>query len=254
MVHRRIRLTVATLGACALVALVAASGSASATGTPTSGTMIRAAGNLSTNWSGYGEPGTYTSIGGSWTVPTVSASAGATEFSSTWIGIDGLANRYLIQTGTESDVIGGVVHYDAWTEVLPQSERVVAGMTVRPGNRMTATIGQVSGRTWAVTVTDTTTGASYTLTRKYRGPGASAEWIEERPEIGRSLATLAPYGSTTFTGLTADGGVPHLIPADAISMIGNTGTQVISTPSALSTSGTAFSVAYGPTAPPRPAG
>ena len=216
--------------------------------------MIRASGNLSTNWSGYGESGAFTSIGGSWTVPAVVATAGATRYSSTWIGIDGLANRFLIQTGTESDVIGGVVRYDAWTEVLPQPERVVPRMTVGPGNHMTAIIRQVSGRTWTITVSDTTTGTSYTLTRKYKGPGASAEWIEERPQVGRNLATLAPYGSTTFTGLTADGTVPHLVAADAISMIGNSPSQVISTPSALSASGTAFSVAYGPAAPPRPAG
>jgi hypothetical protein len=257
VVHRKVRLAVAAaLGACVLVAPVAtvAAASGASAGTTVSGTMIRAAGNLSTNWSGNGEPGSFTSIGGSWTVPSVTPAAGVTDYSSTWIGIDGLANRFLIQTGTESDVIGGVVHYDAWTEVLPQAERVVAHMAVSPGNHMTAAINQVSGRTWTITVTDRTTGASYTQTRRYRGPGASAEWIEERPQVGRSLATLAPYGSTTFTGLTADGGVPRLSAPDAISMIGNTGSRVISTPSALSTSGTAFTVAYGSTAPPAPEG
>ncbi len=251
-----IRLTVAALGACALVvpAATAGVGSASAAGAAASRTMIRAAGNLSTNWSGYGESGSFTSIGGSWTVPAVTTTAGATEFSSTWIGIDGLADRYLIQTGTESDVIGGVAHYDVWTEVLPQAERIVPSMVIRPGDRMTADIGQVSGRTWTITVTDTTTGASYSLTRRYKGPGTSAEWIEERPQVGRSLATLAPYGSTTFTGMTADGANPHLAGADAISMIASPGSPVISVPSPLSTTGTAFTVAYGSVVPPRPAG
>jgi hypothetical protein len=249
-----VRLTVAALGACVLMVPVAAGGVGSApAAAAAAGTMIRAAGNLSTNWSGYGESGSFTSIAGSWTVPAVTATAGATEFSSTWIGIDGLADRDLIQTGTESDVIGGVAHYDAWTEVLPQAERIVPTMTIRPGDRMTAEIGQVAGRTWTITVSDTTTGASYSLTRRYKGPGTSAEWIEERPEVGRSLATLAPYGSTTFTGLTADGTNPHLVGADAISMIAGPGSPVISVPSPLSTSGTAFTVAYGSVAPPRPA-
>lgn len=233
---------------------VAAGASAGSDPSAAAGTMLRAAGNKSTNWSGYGEAGTFTSIGGSWTVPTVTATAGATAYSSTWIGIDGLANGDLIQTGTESDVIGGVAHYDAWTEVLPRPERIIATMTVRPGDVMTASVHQVSGRRWTITETDTTTGATFSLTRRYRGPGASAEWIEERPEIGRSLATLAPYGSTTFTRMTADGVTPRLVPADAISMVANSGSPVISVPSALSAAGDAFTVAYGSATPAAPAG
>ena len=216
--------------------------------------MIRASGNKSTNWSGYGESGTFTSVGGTWTVPAATVSAGATEYSSTWVGIDGLANQYLIQTGTESDVVDGVAHYDAWTEVLPRAERVIARMPVSPGNVMTASISQVAGRKWTITLTDTSTGVSHSSSRNYRGPGASAEWIEERPQIGHALATLAPYGSVTFTGLTADGGAPHLVAADAISMVANSGAPVISTPSALSATGRSFTVAYGAAAPAAPAG
>ncbi len=127
-------------------------------------------------------------------------------------------------------------------------------MTVSPGNRMTAVVTQVTGRRWTITLTDTTTGATFALTRPYRGPGASAEWIEERPQVGPTLATLAPYGSTTFTGMTANGGAPGLVPADAISMVGGTGKPVISIPSALSASGNAFTVSYGSSTPTTPAG
>ena len=44
-------------------------------------------------------------------------------YSSSWIGIDGLANRDLIQTGTDSDYVDGSPHYDAWWEILPAAER-----------------------------------------------------------------------------------------------------------------------------------
>ncbi len=129
MSHRIVRLAVAALGTGALVAPLAlgAAGASSTVGAVASRTMIRANGNNSTNWSGYGKAGSFTSIGGSWTVPAVTPSPGATEYSSTWIGIDGLANQDLIQTGTESDVIDGVVHYDAWTEVLPGPSGSSAG-------------------------------------------------------------------------------------------------------------------------------
>ena len=64
-------------------------------GARSSGALIRASGNQSVNWSGYAEPGSFTSIGGSWTVPAVSAPPGATTYASTWIGVDGFANRDL---------------------------------------------------------------------------------------------------------------------------------------------------------------
>ena len=230
-----------------------------AAGAATSGPLIRVrsvaehAGTASSNWSGYAEAGTFTAVTGSWTVPAVTATAGAT-YSSTWIGVDGLANRNLLQTGTESDYVGGVARYDAWWEVLPAAEKVIATIPVRPGDHMTASITWGKGRTWTVVLTDTTSGASFSGTRSYRGAGDSAEWIEERPQIGRSLSTLAEYGSTVLTGLTANGGDPRLTTAEAISMVDVTGTRVISTPSSPSALGDAFSVAYGATAPPPPPG
>lgn len=256
MHHRSVRFTVVVVSISALVGLssaLAGAGSAGASAL-TSGPLIRASGNQSVNWSGYAEPGSFTSIGGSWTVPTAGTSAATTTYASTWIGVDGLANRDLIQTGTESDVIGGVVHYDAWWEVLPAAERVIKHMTVQPGDRMAASIVRGPAATWTISLTDATTGSTFSLTRHYRGPGASAEWIQERPQVGRSLATLSAYGTTAFTGLAANGSAPGLVPADALSMVTAVGGPVISTPSALSRSGTSFAVSYGAAAPPAPAG
>jgi len=253
--HRFIRMGVTALGVGALVVAVATTtvpASASAS-TVASGSMIRASGQRSTNWSGYALGGTFSSITGSWVVPTV-APAATTTYSSTWIGIDGFANANLIQTGTESDVIKGVVHYDAWWEILPAAEHVIAKMVVRPGDHMGASISHGVGKKWTITLTDTTSGASFALTHGYKGSGTSAEWIEERPEVGSTLSTLANYGSTTFTGLTANRAAPGLVPSEALSMVGNTGTAVISTPSAPSAHGDAFAVAYGPVAPVAPAG
>lgn len=219
----------------------------------TSGLIIRATGQRSSNWSGYGLTGSFSSVTGSWTVPTAAPTTGTT-YASTWIGVDGLANRTLIQTGTESDIIGGVAHYDAWWEVLPAAESVIPRIHVAPGDHMTAVIARSSPKKWSITLTDTTTGVTFSVTHGYRGVGASVEWIVERPWVNHGLATLSNYGSTTFSGLTANGVAPQLVPSEAISMVGNVGTNVISTPSAPSALGDSFAVAYGPVAPATPSG
>ena len=256
MHHRSARLAVVLLGMVVLAGPTVADADAASpgAGAGSSGAFIRASGNQSVNWSGYAEPGSFASIGGSWTVPAVAATAGATTYASTWIGIDGFANRDLIQTGTESDVIGGVVHYDAWWEILPAAERAIRRFTVQPGDHMTASIVHTAGARWSITLTDTTSGASFGVTRHYKGPGASAEWIQERPQVGRTLATLSAYGSTVFTGLSANGTAPGLVAADALAMVTAVGGPVISTPSPLSRSGTSFAVAYGAAVPATPAG
>lgn len=212
----------------------------------------------STNWSGYGIAGAFTAVTGSWVVPAAAASTGPT-YSSSWIGVDGLANRNLIQAGTESDFVNGHAQYDAWWEVLPGAERVIATLPVAPGDHLSASISQtvtkkVTAKKWTIVLVDTTSGRSFTYTRGYRGPGASAEWIEERPMVAHSLSALAAYGSTTFSSLTANGVNPHLISAEAIAMVASVGNRLISVPSVPSVLGDAFSVAYGATTPPAPAG
>jgi hypothetical protein len=170
------------------------------------------------NWSGYAETGTYTSVSGNWTVPTVTAGATTSQggffrhttnawYSSTWLGIDGFNNSDLIQTGTEQDFYSGVAHYSAWWEILPASETVIS-KPVAAGDAMSATIAETSttenvstgrhGQTvaehvWKITLADTTENWSFSIDEAYNGPGASAEWIEEAPEVNGAIATLTHY-------------------------------------------------------------
>jgi hypothetical protein len=252
MSARTVRLAAAVVGATALLTPLTSAVPAVAH-LAQSRDLRLAGGNVSqsSNWSGYAETGAETSITGTWKVPTVTKSSGTT-YSSSWIGIDGFANSDLIQTGTEADWIGGKAHYDAWWEILPAAETVIPSLPVSPGDTITADVHKVSGTTWSITITDTTTGGTFTTTKSYSGPGASAEWIQERPELGSRLANLARYGTVTFTGATVDGANPKLTTADEIIMA--KGKKAISTPSVPSTAGDAFSVAYGAAAPPPPAG
>jgi hypothetical protein len=246
----------ASLSIVVLAPLGLATVTATGAGAITSAPLVRVrdtaihASLASSNWSGYGFAGTFSAITGSWTVPSVTPSAGPT-YSSSWIGVDGLENKDLIQTGTESDYVGGHAKYDAWWEVLPGAEKVIAKVPVLPGDHMSASITRVSAEDWRFVLADVTSGKRFTYTRLYNGPGASAEWIQERPLVGGTLSTLADYGSTTFSSLTANGINPHLVTADAISMVGN---RLISVPSAPSALGDAFTVAYGDSTPPPPAG
>lgn len=218
---------------------------------PASGALhgTTAAGWRSSNWSGYAITGSgFSAVTGSWTVPAVSRSRKAT-YSANWVGIDGFNNSSLIQTGTESDYYGGAAHYDAWWEILPAAETVIPTISVRPGDRISASITKGSGSTWLIKISDSR-GGSFTTSQTYTGPQTSAEWIEEAPSVGGRIASLAHYGEATFDPGTVDGGNPHLVASDGGVMV-QKGVQV-STPSNPDKDTDGFNVAYGSSAPAPP--
>lgn len=210
-----------------------------------------AAGWSSSNWSGYAITGqTYHAITGSWIVPQVTASHG-TDYSSSWIGIDGYNNSDLIQTGTEQDASSnGGATYSAWWEILPASETTISGMTIHPGDQMQASIVNNGNGTWTISLKDVTSGQSFTTTQDYSGPGQSAEWIEEAPTVGGRVATLANYGQTTFDPGTVNGANPGFVASDGGVMIQKN--VQVSTPSVPDSDTDGFNIAYGSTAPSAP--
>jgi hypothetical protein len=223
----------------------------------------------SSNWSGYAQTdadGTYTDVVDTWTVPTVTTTAKGEQYSSDWVGVGGYSEDTLVQAGTEADSLDHTAQYDAWTEILPDSEVVIPGLTINPGDQITTTIQEIKAGTWAMTVKDDTTGQSGGRTVSYASSGASAEAIHERPEVGSGLATLAKGSPVTFVpgdySTTKPGKTavlhPLLRPAangavNEILMVNNAD-SVIATPSKPSTAGDGFTVADGKTAPAPPAG
>jgi hypothetical protein len=211
---------------------------------------VRQAGWASSNWSGYAKSGTYTRVTGKWVVPGVAHSTKPT-YSSAWVGIDGFTNGNLIQTGTESDYYNGSAHYAAWWEILPAPETVIPSITVHPGDHMSATISKGSGSSWTISITNTSTGKSFSTQKAYTGPGTSAEWIEEAPSVGGRIATLAHYTSPdTFDPETANGASPGLTAANGGVMIQKR--QQLSTPSVPDSEHDGFNMAYGSKAPAPP--
>jgi hypothetical protein len=199
----------------------------------------------STNWSGYaatGSTGAYTSVTSSWTQPSVTCSS-ATTYSSFWVGLDGYSNSALEQTGTEADCIGGKATYGAWWEVLPASESAYSGVTVKGGDKFTATV-TYTGSTFTMTLADSTEG--WTKTTTHAGSSgfknASAEVIAEAPEVGGSVASLANFGTVTFTGAKANGSNLDTYSPNEIVMTKSSSSAVRAQPGAIS--GGSFSDAW----------
>ena len=154
----------------------------------------------SSNWAGYvvatslssPQPGV-TAVYGTWVVQTVTKS-NPTTYSSQWIGIGGAFDSTLVQTGTESDATSTTTSYNAWYEILPNSETSL--FTVSSGDVMTASVVCTSSpcstssshhqskQSWTITITDLTSAKSSVIKLSYASSLKSAEWIEERPTVG----------------------------------------------------------------------
>jgi len=178
----------------------------------------------SSNWSGYAvtsstsTPVDYTSVTGTWTVPTAtcsSATAGAS--SAVWVGIGGysLTSQALEQTGTDADCSNsGVPTYYAWYELVP-ADPVNLSAKVMPGDTITTSVNilpttstgttqvelQVKNRTRKWTVTKIVTPTAIDT--------SSAEWITEAPSDCSSYrctpVPLANFGSVTIGNIAAKG-------------------------------------------------
>jgi hypothetical protein len=213
------------------------------TGTPAAAAVSA---STSTNWSGYSATGgSFTSVTGTWTVPTVSASI--TGADATWVGIGGIHSSDLIQAGTQATVSGGEVAYDAWIEMLPASSKTVS-LTVSPGDSVTVSITQKSadaGQLWAISMKNNTTGGAYSTTVQYRSSSSSAEWVQEAPSVNRGTVPLDDFGTVKFSGATAvrDGSTLTLsgLGAQAITMVSGT-REALAVPSAIAIDGSSFSV------------
>src|SRR6266540_1129971 len=214
----------------------------------------------STNWSGYavtGPSGSVSNAKGSWTVPAIQGSCPSTnQYSSFWVGIDGYSSGTVEQTGTDSDCQAGAPRYYAWYEFYPHPSFIFSGLTIHPGDKMLAE-AQFSGRSFPVTITDTTTGASASKSARVNSAQrSSAEWIAEAPSSSGGVLPLANFGTVYFgtdnTGIASTcfatvsgvtGAIGSFANVHQITMVTGSGATKAS-PSALSSDKTSFSVKW----------
>ncbi len=219
------------------------------------GSFMRFRGTATTqSWSGYavttGQP--YSSASATWQVPDVSYDGGATpygyEYVLNWTGIGGDGDYTLIQLGTESWVsTAGVESFAVWYELYPAVSQgvslpVKAGDIVTASLQCTANCSPSQVQTWALSITNNTTGAAWSQSLQYQSSMASAEWISEPPYYNGFLP-LANYGQVTFDPVSANGQNPNLSLTDnGVIMVGGWGET--SNPSAPA-NGDVFSTCWG---------
>lgn len=215
----------------------------------------------STNWSGYavtGSTGSVTDAKGSWKVPSIVGTCPSTnQYSSFWVGIDGFNSGTVEQTGTDSDCQNGTPTYYAWYEFYPHPSFIISGITVHPGDTISAEVIYSGGR-FTTTITDTTNGQSFSTSAKvHSAQRSSAEWIAEAPSSSGGILPLADFGTAYFgtdnTGIASTNyatinGVTGTIGSfgssvQTITMVSNSGATKAQ-PSSLSSDGTSFSVKW----------
>jgi len=236
---------------------------------------------VSQNWAGYvagSSDGStqFSNVSGSWVQPTSKCSSGQDD-AAYWVGIggdDGQSSSYgsslgdgsstsLEQIGTEGNCTGNGTQYYAWYELVPAAP-VQLNVTIHPGDQISASVG-VNGDNIAFSLTDKTTGQSFSKTIQAPNPDtSSAEWIAEAPSQcdGSGSCTplpLSDFGTVDFTNATATAN-GHTGPISDPSWtaqpiaLGSGGTYDIgygssqntagATPSSLSSDGSSFSVAW----------
>jgi hypothetical protein len=148
----------------------------------------------SLNWAGQVDLGSITGVQGVWTVPTVVPTQ-TTEYSSTWVGVDGATNHDLLAIGTTEESANGSTSSWLWFEVLPGGMTLIA--PVNPGDSISVDIYTGGGHIWYIFVNYN--GGQWSKNGYYPGPASSAEAITDRPAVNGSLTTLANFGQTTFS-------------------------------------------------------
>lgn len=194
------------LGTAALVAALASAAVAHAT----TATRLYNANSTSSNWAGFvasASGQSFTDVKGSWVQPTVTCSTGSTAYASFWVGLGGASSssRGLEQIGTSADCHNGAPAYSAWWEILPSSSTTIP-WSPAPGHLISAEV-KVAGTTVTMTLTDVTSGQTFTQSQTVSSPDtSSADWIAEAPQMcTKSCTTLAlsNFGTIAFSAASA---------------------------------------------------
>lgn len=155
----------------------------------------------SSNWSGYAVTGSsFTHAKGSWTVPAVDCTTTPNTYASFWVGIDGWTSETVEQTGTDSDCDGKTPSYYAWYEFYPAASVNISGLSVAPGDEMSAIV-EYSDSEFTIFIKNVTTGKSFSKKGKVAGAKrSSAEWIAEAPCCTGSggILPLADFSTVSF--------------------------------------------------------
>lgn len=195
--------------------------------------------SYSSNWAGaaYSDAkGTYTSVTGTFTVPTPKepSSGSGTHSASAWVGIDGdSCENAILQTGVDFNIDGSKVTYDAWYEWYPAVSYDFDGISFSAGDVVTLTVTATTTKKGEAVIENTTTGKK--VTKSLSSSSAlcqqDAEWIVEDFEEGSSLVPFANFGTVEFTKASATKSSGKVGPSDATVMDIKQSSKVLTTSS-----------------------
>ncbi|KAF9236339.1 peptidase A4 family-domain-containing protein [Melanogaster broomeanus] len=167
----------------------------------------------SSNWAGAvvnGANGTFTSVTGTFTLPTLSGGDGA---ASAWVGIDGdICGNAILQTGIDFVISSGVVSY----EVVPRLRYDFSGISLAAGDviKLTVTASSTTSSTAVIQNLSTSQNVTKFLTSSSALCESSAEWIVQDFEEGNSLVPFPDFGIIEFTNASASGPYGTYTPCD----------------------------------------
>jgi uncharacterized repeat protein (TIGR02543 family) len=237
----------------------------------TGGTATSAAATLtclsgSGNWAGYvaaptiADPGvTFSAVSANWVVPTVTCSGTSSLWAVQWVGIDGWGTSTVEQDGTETNCAGSTPQYSAWYEMYGDTSNgdayywmvplSTSSYPVHPGDAMTGSV-QLSGDVWTLKVIDHTAGWTFSIPITDSAASAgSVEVITETPSVNGQVASLADFGTVTFTNISVTSsatGTGSLTPSMpwAVFCSDTSNGVVLMSPGELSDGGTSFSITW----------
>ena len=211
----------------------------------------------SVRWSGYVlTSGGYTSVSATWTVPGVTSPGPAQSLASTWVGLDGylpgsnIPGTDLIQAGTMEGWQPGYGYaYYAFWQIGGSATKPEVVLSVSPGDSIYTSIRELSANKWSISIIDSNTGNSIAITEPYRGPGASAEFIQEDPGWPSQLQFAHSTG-VTFRNARVNNADPDFNDSQYVVM--NQDGAQLSTPSRPNEAANGFTVEDGPVVPAPP--
>ena len=159
-------------------------------------------------WNGYADTDsgghTYSEISGTWAEPSAKCTSTTSE-AAFWVGLDGLTSATVEQVGTLAACQDGTASYYTWWEMYPTNDIQVVGTTVKPGDKITASVTK-TGTKFALKLTDaTTSGNNFSVTETCATClGSSAEWVAENP--GSGVTSPLNVGTWTVSGATVKSG------------------------------------------------
>jgi hypothetical protein len=208
--------------------------------------------------------GGFSSVSASWVQPAIQSGDSTDSLASVWVGLDGDGSNTVEQLGTQAENYYGSVSYQAWWEMYPADEVLIPGMTITPGDTMTASVTTDGNGYFTLSMSDETTGDSYYSTQySADAEDYSAEVIAEAPTdaVTDTEYPLADFGTVYFTNCAIDGQPISDSDWNQLDMVDSDSGATLATTSALGTDGASFSVTNGavtptptptPTTPPTP--